>query len=211
VVAQHGGVTHAQHQTFELNGHSTEVAVEVTAGWGIYFLNTARIHRALQEGYRIGFVGTTDGHRRTPGLSGGITGVYAEELTDTALLDAYRARRLFATTGTRFAVESWANDTFMGGEKVVARGTPVRLTVRVLSPVAINRLILVSDGAEVRSYAGEGRREMEVVHEIESLAAGRHWFYWRVETVGPNTEYPGNLALAEGNLGWSTPIWITQQ
>jgi hypothetical protein len=210
-VAKHGGITHAQHQTFELNGHPAENAVEVTAGWGIYFLNTARIHRALQEGYHFGFVGTTDGHRRTPGLSGGITGVYAEELTDRAILEAYRARRVFATTGTRLAIETWINDAFMGGETIATKGQPARASIKVRSPVPVRRVVLVGDGAEIRSFPGEQRREIEFTHELTGLSPGAHWFYWRVETEGPNTEYPGNLALAEGNLAWSTPIWVRQE
>jgi hypothetical protein len=209
-VAQHGGITHAQHQTFELNGHPAENAIEVTAGWGIYFLNTARIHRALDDGFRVGFVGTTDGHRRTPGLSGGITGVYAEELTDLAVLEAYRARRVFATTGTRFALQTWLNGVFMGGEAKLTRGEAARATLVVQSPVDVKRVVLVVDGAEVRSFPGGGRRDLEVTLDLSPFKAGRHWCYWRIETAGPNTEYPGNLALAEGNLGWSTPIWITQ-
>jgi hypothetical protein len=85
------------------------------------------------------------------------------------------------------------------------------MTVKVNSPVPVRRAVLVVDGAEVKRFPGEGRREVEFAHDSANLSAGRHWSYWRVETDGPNTEYPGNLSLAEGNLGWSTPTWIVQQ
>jgi hypothetical protein len=94
---------------FDFPGHPQDVAVEVTAGWGFYFLNPGKIHATLNAGHRVGFVGSSDSHRRNPGLGGGITGIYATELTPEAVLDAYRARRAFATNGSRFAVEAPAN------------------------------------------------------------------------------------------------------
>lgn len=85
------------------------------------------------------------------------------------------------------------------------------MRVAVRSPVPVRRVVLVIDGVETKSFPGEGRRDFTATHDLGAMAAGRHWGYWRVETEGPNTESPDNLALAEGNLGWSTPIWFTQQ
>ena len=99
----------------------------------------------------------------------------------------------------------------MGEESTNGPGQPLSQKIKVSSPIAVRRVVLVGDGGELRTFAGSGQRTVEFTHEVPTLAAGKHWFYWRVETEGPNTEYPGNLSLAEGNLGWSTPNWVDQQ
>src|SRR5690606_27987491 len=91
-VGKAGGVLHTQHPTFDFVAHPVETNIEVTAGWGVYFLNPGRIHATLAQGHRAGFVGTSDSHRRNPGLGGGVTGIYATELAPDAILEAYRAR-----------------------------------------------------------------------------------------------------------------------
>jgi hypothetical protein len=39
--------------------------------------------------------------------------------------------------------------------------------------------------------------------------AGFHWYYWRIEIEGGSPDYPGNLKVAEGHLGWSSPHRVT--
>src|SRR5688572_5725616 len=202
-----GGVMHTQHETFALGaGEPSGVAIEVTAGWGIYILNPGRIHAALNEGHRKAFVGTSDSHRRNPGLGGGLTGIYAESLTDQALLDAYRRRRVFATSGTRVVLEARVNGVLMG--QPVTAGSSAKLELRVDSPRPIKRAVLVSDGAEKKTFPGNGQLNLRVAHEDESATAKTSWYYWRIEIEGPGTNYRGNMASAQGNLAWSTPHWV---
>jgi hypothetical protein len=203
-----GGVMHTQHETFSLGTEPVEAAIEVAAGWGIYFLNPGRIHAALNAGTRKAFVATSDSHRRNPGLGGGLTGVYAEDLTDEKLLEAYRDRRVFATSGTRTMVEARLNGILMG------RDVPVtglaKLELRVDSPRAIKRVVLVRDGNEIKLFPGEGNRELRLTHEDAGDAGKTSWYYWRVELDGPGANYRGNMASAEGNLAWSSPLWAVR-
>lgn len=207
-VRQAGGVMHTQHETFLLAAEPEEAAIEVTAGWGIYFLNPGRIHAALNAGSRKAFIGTSDSHRRNPGLGGGLTGIYAEDSSDTKILEAYRDRRMFATTGSRVLIEARLNGVLMGRDVPVSG--PARLDLRVDSPRTVKRVVLVRDGTEIKSFPGEGRRELQLGHEDATSPGKTTWYYWRIELDGPGTNYRGNAATAEGNLAWSSPLWAVR-
>lgn len=65
------------------------------------------VRDALARGYRLGFLGSSDGHDGHPGLghlaspSGGLAAILAEEPTRDAVYAALRARRVYATNGPR--------------------------------------------------------------------------------------------------------------
>ncbi|MGH8021091.1 MAG: DUF3604 domain-containing protein, partial [Opitutaceae bacterium] len=200
-----GGVMHTQHATFTPAHEAVEVAIEVTAGWGVYFLNPGRIHQALNAGCRKAFVGTSDSHRRNPGLGGGLTGIYAEALTDEKILEAYRERRVYATSGSRVMIEARLNGVLMGRDAPVSNRAV--LTLRTKAPRPIRQVVLVRDGADLRTFDGEGRMELTLSHEDMVLPGKTAWYYWRIELEGAGTNYRGNVASAEGNLAWSSPLW----
>ena len=206
-VAAAGGVMHTQHPVFDFYDHPTETSLEVTAGWGVYFLNPGKIHATLAAGHRAGFVGTSDSHRRNPGLGGGVTGLYVSALTPDAILEAYRARRVFATTGSRLAVEARANGVLMGGE--AAATGPVRLTLFAKGTRPLRRATLIRDGADLRTITLDGAALTATLeHTDTSAPPGTHWYYWRVEQEGTSEHWGGNVATALGHLAWSTPNWV---
>jgi hypothetical protein len=209
-VARHGGVMHTQHAEFDFKGVPVEVAMEVTAGWGIYFLNPGKIHETLKQGFRAGFIGTSDSHRRNPGLGGGLTGIYAAELTPEAIIEAYRARRVFATSGARIAVEARANGVLMGQETSVR--ADARLTLVAHGSRPIRQVTLIRDGENLKVFklAGDGS-SAELEYEEKVTVPGTHWYYWRVEQEGVSQHYGGNVSTAFGNLAWSTPHWVKFQ
>ena len=83
-----------------------EKSVEVHSSWGSFewILNDA-----LEEGYRVGIVGNSDGHKGRPGASypgsslfgaiGGLTCFLAPKLTRDAIMDCMRKRHHYATSG----------------------------------------------------------------------------------------------------------------
>lgn len=85
-----------------------EVAVEVHSAWGTFewFLR-----EALNNGYRVGFVANSDGHKGDPGASypgnskfgsvGGLTCVLSEKLDRESIYQALKSRRCYATSGCR--------------------------------------------------------------------------------------------------------------
>ena len=206
VLAAHG-VTLTQHPTWDLTGHPVEVGVEVCSGWGIYIQDPKQEHQALDEGRRFGFVGNGDSHRRNPGLCGGLTGIYAEKLTADAVLDALRNRRVYATNGSRIAVESWANGSFLGNE-VRANDGSAEITLSVTGTRPIVSATLIRDGREVATFEGDGAKHLSSVHRDTQLPPGTHWYYWRIAQQGSSPPYPGNVKVARGHLAWSTPHWV---
>ncbi len=68
-----GGLMNTQHPDYRLVDRPCDANIEVTAGWGVYINQPEKIHADLSAGYKVGFVGTSDGHRRNPGIGGGLT------------------------------------------------------------------------------------------------------------------------------------------
>lgn len=83
-----------------------EKSVEVHSAWGTF---EWLVQDAFKEGYRVGIVGNSDGHKGRPGASypgagwfgavGGLTCYLMPELSRSALLDCIKSRHHYATTG----------------------------------------------------------------------------------------------------------------
>ena len=207
-VKRAGGLTLTQHQVFRPSGHEVEVAMEITAGWGRYIQSHPQsFHRPLQRGARLGFVANGDSHRRAPGLSGALTGIYAEELTTSAILDALRNRRCYATNGSRIFVDARAGGALMGHESIAHRNR-VTLSLRAIGTREIVSAVLIRDGTEIKTFSGGGKREFSATFTDENLSPGTHWYYWRIAQQRAAAPLPGNLMAAHGHLAWSTPNWV---
>jgi hypothetical protein len=110
-----------------------ERLLEVHSTWGTggWFLRDA-----LARGLRIGASASSDEHRGRPGAGapganifgarGGLTGVLAPELSRAAVGATLRARRTWATTGTRAVALLRAGERWMGDELEVD-GEPIAL------------------------------------------------------------------------------------
>ncbi|MFT5093976.1 MAG: hypothetical protein ACI93T_002807 [Porticoccaceae bacterium] len=203
-----GGITLSQHNAFKLSGHRVEVGMELTSGWSNYIASHPKLfHEPLNNGARLGFTANGDTHRRAPGLSGALTGIYAEDLTAEAILDALRQRRCFATMGSQMFLDARANGAFMGDEST-ATGGRVTLTLHAIGTRAITRASLIRDGEVVHEVSGNDSRDLKTSFTDEGLPKGTHWYYWRVSQERPARVLPGNLMPAHGHLAWSSPNWV---
>ena len=208
-VAKAGGLTFTQHDNFKVSGHPVEVGMELTSGWRNYIARVPELfHNPLNDGARLGFVACGDSHRRAPGLSGALTGIYAEELTAAAIFDALRKRRCFATNGSRILIDARANDVFMG-DKATVSNSRVRLTLSAVGTRAITSATLIRNGIEIHRVSGNEDRSFRVEHTDRRLPAGTYWYYWRVTQARDAPVLPGNLMVAHGHVAWSTPVWVT--
>lgn len=89
-----------------------ERAVEVHSAWGTF---EWLIHDAFEQGYRVGIVSNSDGHKGRPGAShpgatsfgsyGGLTCMLATELTRDGLLESLRKRHHYGSTGCRMILD----------------------------------------------------------------------------------------------------------
>jgi len=101
---------------------------------------------ALQRGYKIGITAGTDGVMARPGacapgarvvrnVRNGLTAVYATELTQAALWEAFQARRCYATDGERIRLWLEVDGHPMGSEYATDGCPQVNLTVEGTAPI----------------------------------------------------------------------------
>ena len=212
----------AHHNTWELLDPDLDHTVEVCSSWRICIEECDFILRQLKAGVKFGFVGSSDSHRMIPGLGGALTGVFAKELTPNAVLDAYRKRRLIATTGCRMLIDFQVADLFIGEEGQVEG--PPRVTGKVRAPREIEQVTVIRDGEVIRQLTPAA--DSVDIDFTDDAAIGLHFYFVKVKLVGDpsyniGTEdlqdyrpfqqegrYPGNWGRADGCFGWSSPIWL---
>ena len=90
-----------------------ERSVEVHSAWGTF---EWLIEDAFEQGYRVGIVSNSDGHKGRPGAShpgatkfgsyGGLTCLLAPEFTRAGFMQALRKRHHYGTTGSRVILDT---------------------------------------------------------------------------------------------------------
>ena len=156
------------------------------------------VRDALGLGYRLGFVGSGDGHDGHPGLAhlvtgqGGLAAIFTEERTREALLSALRARRCYATNGPRIVLWTTLDGAPMGAELAV--GTAGVLRARVVGTAPVERVDVVRAGRVLESVSGDGATELELSFEVAAGESG-DWLYLRVIQV-------------DGGAAWSSPYFF---
>ena len=93
-----------------------ERSVEVHSDWGTF---EWLVHDAMEQGYRIGILANSDGHKGRHGAShpgaslfgayGGLSCLLATDLSRAAIFDALRKRHHYATTGCRMVLDVQAH------------------------------------------------------------------------------------------------------
>ncbi len=179
------------------------------------------VQDALARGYRLGFVGGSDGHVLKPG-SRGLTGIWAPELSREALFDALRKRRTFATTGARIQILFSLNGHPMGEEIKVNRYQlealyPFEIYVEVLAESPLERVELVENNQVVFSatwaFAGGFYAQRLVERGVEEPEVKRHInFVWKPPAhpcIHFSRFYYVRAIQADGHMAWSSPIWVT--
>ena len=191
-----------QHENFQLTGHPVDANIEVVAGWGNYLVPPDKIHSDLSKGFKVGFVGTSDGHRLNPGLGGGLTGIYATDLTPESVLEAIKSHRVYATNGNRMLIDARANGVFMG-QDLQSNGV-VELHLHIEAPRPLISVTLIRDDVKIHTISGNGQTILDEMY-TDKPGTGFHWYYWEIQQEGEWPDYPGNMKVAEGNSGWSSP------
>ena len=161
------------------------------------------VRDVLGFGYRLGFIGSGDGHDGHPGLAqlagggqgGGLAAIQSESTTRQGVLAALRARRVYATNGPRIFLSVTIDGHPMGSilsAPAGASGGGQQLAIEVVATAPIDRVDLIRDGPMV-TLPGEGRLEWSHQREIPRLAPGE-FHYVRV-------------IQEDGGAAWSSPIF----
>ncbi len=197
------GIMNTQHAQFRLTASDRETNMEVCCGWGDYINKSDCFHRHLNDGFKAGFVGTSDGHRRTPGLGGGLTGLWVKEFTLPGIIEAFRERRCYATAGARIGLKFWINDAFMG--QTAAGMGPFTAGIEVQAPREVESVEIFGDGRVVATLTGLPASFKEQLDDLPRCK----WYYAKVTMPGGFPEYPSNIAPAEGPWAWSSPVFVS--
>ena len=173
---------------------------------------------ALDRGYRLGFVGSSDGHDGHPGLghlaspSGGVAAILADDATREGMYEALRARRTYATNGPRIVVRaSYAGWPIGAGIPAAAAaagevgpivGVPEgTLVVRAVAPAEIARIDVISrqSATGVGAVAGEAlcperERECSLTVTLPAFRSGGYLYLRVVQT--------------DGGAAWTSPFFF---
>ena len=147
------------------------------------------VWRAWEKGLRLGVIASSD-HGSTH-IS--YASVYAAAPTRQAILDSLRRRHTFGATDN-IILELRTNRHFMGDEFTQAE--PPKLQVRAIGCAELTELAIVKDLNFVYSTDPQGS-QVELEWQDRDFGPGTHLYYIRCQQ-------------ADGQIAWSSPIWITK-
>lgn len=154
---------------------------------------TGTWQKALQLKHRLGAFASSD-HRST-NLSYG--GVYVKEgFTREAIFEAMDARRTCAATDKIF-MEFSCNGHLMG--EIFESNETLNFKISIKGTAALSRVTLVRNEEDYHLFGMDGEGpNLETSFADKKPVAGENRYYLRIEQV-------------DGNMGWTSPIWITHQ
>ncbi len=170
----------------------------------------------LALGLRFGFVAGSDAHETPLGglvpdhrdvfdpgdhgmmvWRGGLTAVWAPELTREALFEALRSRRCYATTGARILLDLTVDGAPMGAELPLEGPPTFDLVVGGTAELGLVELVRWTPSTgwmSPLSLDPEGDR-LELTWTDEALTSESGIYYLRV-------------AQEDGHHAWSSPVWL---
>ncbi len=181
-----------------------ERSVEVHSAWGTF---EWLIEDAIQQGYRVGIVANSDGHKGRPGAShpgatkfgayGGLTCMLAPELTRDGLFEALRRRHHYATTGCRMILDTrvqfeqmaqvFEDDPHLGSMQSNPAKTAMMGDIAQCAEREVTLLIDVHASAPVeRIEIRNGTQVLEIFRPYTEEELGR-----RIRVIWEGSEYRG--------------------
>jgi len=169
------------------------------------------LREALTRGLKVGFVASSDDAfgklgDSPPGSSGlfavhgGLTCVYADELTREGLWRAFMARRVFGTTGERIQVRLRAGEHWMGEE--INASQPVTLSLQTSGTAGIERVELFRGTERVHVHRPAPAGARNLIKVIWRGAASRE--------RARQTLWKGEIRVHDGKIKSVTPYRLDQ-
>jgi hypothetical protein len=186
---------------------SLEPVVEIYSDWGRF---EWLLEDALRQGYKVGVVANSDGHKGRPGAShpgastfgayGGLTCVLAEDLTREAVFEAIRRRRCYGVTAAqRIDVELTVNGLPMGAEG--RSNGPVSIAGRVAGTGPVERVDILRGLTVLRTVSPYTAASFEGSQRYRIAWAGS-----RVRGRDRLTTWDGHLELSAGRILDAVPF-----
>jgi hypothetical protein len=181
-----------------------ERSVEVHSDWGTF---EWLIEDALEQGYRIGILANSDGHKGRHGAShpgaslfgayGGLSCLLARDLSRAGLFDALRRRHHYATTGCRVVLETRV--TFDNDARLYSDDPNLGATTATSSRQAMMGDILQSSDKtlefSIEAHASAPIERLEIRNGLEVLETWRPYddaaLGRRIRVIWEGSEYRG--------------------
>jgi hypothetical protein len=121
--------------------------------------------------------------------------VWAPELTRQAIWEALRARRCYATTGSKIGLRFWLSDLFMGEEGQARNARTIRVESHGEAPVIL--VEIVKNGRVVARWDPH-RPRLDAEFEWDDRdGAERETDY-----------YYARVRQHDGEWAWASPVWL---
>lgn len=164
---------------------------------------------ALARGYKTGFIGGGDIHDGRPGddlhslqeqpdiyrylWREGTMGVWAKDLTRKEIFKALYDRRVYATSNVRVFLRVEVCGAFMGS--MIQHSGTRTVKCMAASEVPFATIELIRNGVDIRR-----------------LTPNLKTFDWSFEDEGSGSSdyYYVRLTRADGEMAWSSPVWVFQ-
>ncbi len=166
------------------------------------------LFKVIGRGLRFGLVGDSGtvtgwpGRRWASGLTTrnrfvqGLTAARPSEFTRKGLLDAYRARNVYATTGERIVLDFTVNGVGMGG--TVTTDGPAVATVVVSGTAPIREVSLFNGDRVLTQARPASQRDVRVAFDLP-------------KPMPSETPYMVEVVQADRHRAWSSPIWVRKR
>jgi hypothetical protein len=146
---------------------------------------------ALDKGYRLGFVASSDHFATHVAYANVIVDVPTRE----AVMAAFRKRHVYASTDNIVA-DVRSGDNIMGDEFSVTGAPPI--AVKLIGSAPFAKVVIVKDGQEVYSVAPK-TKDVNFTWSDEKSESGKTSYYY---VRGQQDD---------GQLVWASPMWITRR
>jgi len=165
------------------------------------------VRDALDRGFVLGLIGSGDSHDGHPGLSNiaspsgsnGIAAIFSEDLSREGVLEALRARRVYATNGPRIFLRTLLDGEHEMGMRIEGADSASDdsatslLTIRVGATAPLKRVDVIRSGEIVITIAGEGSTEWARSGDIPHLRSGEYLYVRAIQE--------------DGGTAWSSPYF----
>lgn len=161
----------------------------------------------LKKGLRFGFVASSDNHRGYPGAYGeGLLGVWATDLSSASLFEAFRARRTFAATGDRIALECAINGQPMGSDLPATAAR--QIDVRVEAQDSIHMIELVRNGEVIeRSFPEDTADDRPRLPGRAKCRLRYGWGPWAALDLGRTCQWDMTVRIEGGRFLRAIPCY----
>ena len=197
---------HAHHGIFRILDCVHDANVEIVSAWSNNMEGSNTVHEQLAEGQVFGFMGGSDNHRFIPGDGGALTGVICSKLTKAALNEAFFERHNYATCGSKDSLKFSIDGCLMGESITVEANSNMELSIQVKTTKNIEYLDVICNGEAISRIIPV--KINECIKTSIKNSWGKGYIYLKIKLSGEDILLPHNLAPAEGNYIYSSPIWI---